>query len=930
MWVSISRNQIIKNANKFSKDWKDEVSEKAESQTFWNEFFAVFGISRRQVGIFEAKLTKLNGHRGFIDVFWPSKLVCEQKSRGQDLDKAFHQAIEYLEATAKVDPTQLPRYVIVCDFEFLRLYDLETQEHTQILVAELAENIHLFGFLHDQITEIKQAEEAANIQAAEKMGKLHDQLKAIGYDGHALEVMLIRLLFCLFAEDTGIFEKYQFTNFIQRKTKADGSDLASQIAMLFYVLNQPEEQRLKNLDQDLADFAYINGQLFAETLPPASFDDEMRNLLLEACEMDWSKISPEIFGALFQSVMDAQQRRSLGAHYTSEENILKVISSLFLDDLRAEFEELRQRGKNKTRTAALDIFHEKLANLDFLDPACGCGNFLIVAYRELRLLELDVIEELHAKGQLLDVSTIVRCNVSQFHGIEIEDFPSQIARVAMWLVDHQMNMLVSEHYGTHFARIPLKSVADIQNADALSVLWPAVDYIFGNPPFLGKAEQNQIQKANMLKVFGSNRANNLDFVASWYEKSSKIMHTYPNVKTAFVSTNSIIQGEQVPLLWYEILINRDQKINFAHQTFQWKNAARGQAAVHCVIIGFSEHTSPKPMLFEYSDIKGAPELKHVKQINPYLVEGLPIFIEKRGKPLCECNLMVFGSMPNDGQNLLLNPEEYQELISREPLSKQYIRKFLGAREFLNNIERWCLWLKDVEPNNLKNLPLVKSRINAVKEFRLASTRQATRRLAEIPALFGEIRQSNQSYLLVPRHSSENRRYIPIGFFDPDVICGDANLMIPNATLYEFGIMSSLIHNVWVRTVCGRIKSDFRYSASIVYNNFPWPLKPTDKQKRAIEDAAQVVLDARSKYPDSSLADLYDPLLMPVELSKAHQSLDKAVDSAYSRKKFNNEAERVAFLFELYEQYLQAEKFELQNQAQTKPQKSKVKEKKPTV
>lgn len=336
--MSISRNQIIKNARKFSKDWKDEVSEKAESQTFWNEFFAVFGISRRQVGIFEAKLTKLNGHRGFIDVFWPGKLVCEQKSRGQDLEKAFHQAIGYLEATAKVDPAQLPRYVIVCDFEFLRLCDLETQEHTQIPVAELADHVHLFGFLHDQITEIKQAEEAANIEAAEKMGKLHDQLKAIGYDGHALEVMLIRLLFCLFAEDTGIFAKYQFTNFIQRKTKADGSDLAPQIAMLFHVLNQPEQQRLKNLDQDLADFAYINGQLFAEPLPPASFDDEMRNLLLDACEMDWSKISPEIFGALFQSVMDAEQRRSLGAHYTSEENILKVISSLFMDDLRAEFE----------------------------------------------------------------------------------------------------------------------------------------------------------------------------------------------------------------------------------------------------------------------------------------------------------------------------------------------------------------------------------------------------------------------------------------------------------------------------------------------------------------------------------------------------------------------------------------------------------------
>lgn len=920
--VSISRNQIIKNARKFSKDWKDEISEKAESQTFWNEFFAVFGISRRQVGIFEAKLTKLNGHRGFIDVFWPGKLVCEQKSRGQDLEKAFHQAIGYLEATAKVDPAQLPRYVIVCDFEFLRLYDLETQEHTQIPVAELADHVHLFGFLHDQITEIKQAEEAANIEAAEKMGKLHDQLKAIGYDGHALEVMLIRLLFCLFAEDTGIFAKYQFTNFIQRKTKADGSDLAPQIAMLFYVLNQPEQQRLKNLDQDLADFAYINGQLFAEPLPPASFDDEMRNLLLEACEMDWSKISPEIFGALFQSVMDAEQRRSLGAHYTSEENILKVISSLFMDDLRAEFEELRRKGRGKARTAALDTFHEKLANLDFLDPACGCGNFLIVAYRELRLLELDVIEEIHAKGQLLDISTIVRCNVSQFHGIEIEDFPSQIARVAMWLIDHQINMLVSEHYGTHFARIPLKSVADIQNADALSALWPTVDYIFGNPPFIGKNYQTPEQKQSLAQV-ASDLPNfaSLDFVAGWYVKAAKIMLKSQYVRTAFVSTNSICQGEQALLLW-SFILNKGFSIDFAHQTFVWQNAARGKAAVHCIIVGFSINNLNKKYLFEYNNPKETPDKKEVNNINQYLLNAPTNFIVKRPKALPYAPLMTRGSQPTDGGNLLLNLEEKNGLEKMNPIAKEFIKPFAMGDEFINNTPRFCLWLVDIAPSQLKQMPLVIQRIEKVKMMRLASTKAATKKWADRAHLFTENRQPTTSYLALPRVSSERRIYVPIGFLGADFIAGDKLQIIPNATLYDFGIMCSIMHNAWLRVVSGRLKSDYQYSASVVYNNFPWPSKLTDTQRKAIEDAAQSVLDARAKYPDNSLADLYDPLLMPSELLKAHQALDKAVDAAYSRKKFNSEAERVAFLFELYEQYVEVEKAEQEKLVKTKKPKAK--------
>ena len=925
----LSRNQIIKNARKFSKDWKDESSEKAESQTFWNEFFAVFGISRRQVGIFEAKLIKLNGHRGFIDVFWAGKLVCEQKSRGQDLDKAFYQAIEYLEATAKVSPEQLPRYVIVCDFEFFRLYDLEhsgfnncsttvqqlfnncsttvQQHYTTIKVEQLADNIHLFNFLYDQVAEIKRAEEAANIEAAEKMGKLHDQLKAIGYIGHALEVMLIRLLFCLFAEDTGIFAKYQFTHFIQNKTKVDGSDLAAQLSILFHVLNQPEQQRLRNLDQDLAEFAYINGQLFSENLPPASFDDEMRALLLEACEMDWSKISPEIFGALFQSVMNPQERRSLGAHYTSEENILKVISSLFMDDLRAEFDEIRKKGRGKARITAFDAFHEKLSNLDFLDPACGCGNFLIVAYRELRLLELDVIEEIYKKDQLLDVSTIVRCNVNQFHGIEIEDFPAQIARVAMWLVDHQMNMLVSGHYGTHFARIPLKASADIQCANALEIHWAAVDYIFGNPPFVGSKWMNAEQKESFNQVAGKIKNSGiLDFVTAWHIKASHYMKSYSHVKTAFVSTNSITQGEQVAVLW-DYIFQQGLSIHFAHRTFHWQSAAKGKAAVHCVVIGFSAKNHDRKYIFEYENGKGEPEKIEAKNINGYLVDATSIAVTSRSKPISHIPVMVSGNKPIDGGFYFFNQEEKQQFISQEPLAEKYFKRWLGGEEFINNSVRYFLHLENIPLSDLKKMPKSLKLIEQVKRYRQASSSIPTQKLADFPTKFHTSFGSDGNYLAMAQVSSERRYYMPIAFLDNSVLCGDKLRLIANATLYHFGVLTSVMHMAWVRTVTGRLKSDYQYSVKIVYNNFPFPQHPSEKQKSAIETAAQAVLDARAKYPESSLADLYDPLLMPADLLKAHKALDKAVDAAYTTQKFNNEAERVAFLFGLYEELLEVEK-----------------------
>lgn len=901
--MNLSPNQLRTNARKFSNEWKNESRERAESQTFWNEFFLVFGINRRHVGIFEAAFKKLSGSQAFIDVFWPKVLVCEQKSRGADLDKAVDQAIGYLQAIAKVASEDLPRYVIVCDFERLRIHDIETGNHQEILVAELADHLHLFGFLSGYLTQIKVTEEAANIKAAEKMGLLHDQLEVNGYEGHELKVMLIRLLFCLFAEDTGIFEKYQFANLIQQRTREDGSDLAGWLSHLFETLNRPVEKRLKNLDEQLKDFAYINGDLFKDHMPLASFDTEMRQVLLDAAALDWADISPEIFGALFQSVMDKKERRNLGAHYTSEENILKVISSLFLDELRADFAVLKAKGKGKARTAALDVFHDKLASLTFLDPACGCGNFLIVAYRELRMLELDVIEQLHKKGQLLDVSTVVRCNVSQFFGIEIEEFPSQIARVAMWLVDHQMNMLVSEHFGVHFARIPLTQSAHIDHANALQVDWPVTDFILGNPPFKGKKEQTKEDKKDLMAVcYDIKGAGNLDFVCSWYVKAARLMNQNPKTRSAFVATNSICQGEQVPILWSWMLA-QSVYIQFAHRTFVWQSAAKGKAAVHCVIVGFGLDQSCVKTIFEYEKGKGIPTAIVAANINPYLANAASHLITNRRNAICKnAKKMDFGSKAVDFGHLVLSAEEKHELEVETPEASDLIRPFIGSDEFIHNKLRYCLWLKNADPHVIKKSKIIQSRLQSVKESRLLSEKEDTRKWADFPSLFVEDRQPKINYLLVPKVSSEKRAYIPLDFFEPEFIVNPSVLVVPEANFYDLGVIQSLMHMSWMRVVCGRMKSDYQYSNTIVYNNFPWPLDPTEKQKATIEAAAQAVLDARAAHPDSSLADLYDPLLMPPNLTKAHQQLDKAVDAAYGRRSFATEAERVAFLFELYQQY----------------------------
>jgi hypothetical protein len=896
--MPLSWNEIKNRAIAFQKEWEGETSEKAESQSFWNEFFYVFGISRRRVASFEQPIKKADNKQGFIDLLWKGTILVEHKSKGKDLEKATQQAKDYF---PNLKEHELPRYILVSDFQRFKLYDLDSGNQWEFELNNFVDNVHLFDFIAGYEKRVYKDEDPVNLQAAELMGKLHDCLKEIGYMGHDLEVYLVRLLFCLFADDTGIFNKGIFWEYIDLHTKEDGSDLAMHIDAIFQVLNKPEEKRLKNLDENLTQFPYINGKLFEESLPMAAFDSKMRVMLLEACAFDWGKISPAIFGSMFQAVMNPKERRNLGAHYTSEKNIQKVIKPLFLDDLHREFEKIKG-NRNK-----LLEFQKKIANLYFLDPACGCGNFLIITYRELRDLEILVLQELDKTGQLVtDISTIIQVDVNQFAGIEYDEFAVRVAEVAMWLIDHQMNIKVSNTFGQYFVRLPLKKAAKIVHGNALRIDWEEViskeklNFILGNPPFVGKQLQNVDQKTDMNHVLGDVKgAGVLDYVTSWYIKAAEFIQN-SLIRCALVSTNSISQGEQVGILWQELYQKYKIKIHFAHRTFSWSNEAKGNAAVHCVIIGFGLENIDNKRIFDYADIKGEPTERRVRNINPYLVEGSDLVILSRRKTISSVPEINFGSMPNDGGHLILSQSEKEELVKNEPDSQKWIKPLLSAKEFLNNEDRYCLWLTNIQPQELKKSKIIASRVEQVKLTREKSNRESTRKLSNFPTLFGENRQPKTSYILIPRHSSENRKYIPFGFFSPDYIASDSCLFVANADLYLFGILTSAMHMTWVKYVCGRLESRFRYSNTIVYNNYPFPENITDKQKQTVETCAQAVLDTRVKYPDSSLADLYDPLTMPPDLLKAHQKLDKAVDLCYRPQPFTSELNRIEYLFELYE------------------------------
>ncbi|EER57030.1 hypothetical protein NEIFL0001_2187 [Neisseria flavescens SK114] len=916
-------------AAQFARRFQNEKRERAEKDTFWNEFFAIFGLDRFRTATTEYAVKHRSGHTKFADVFWAGRLLCEHKSAGKDLDAAFEQAMGYVEEIRRHNPDDVPRHIIVSDFATMKLYDLKDGTDVFFPLSDLPEHIKLrhFDFMDGITHELRQAQEQANIEAAAAVGSLYQAFRADGsYDEHSLKQFLIRLLFCFFADDTLIFEPNQFEGYLKKYTREDGEDIGGTLNRLFAVLNTPPERRAQNMNTELRAFPYVNGKLFEEQLGEFYFNAELRELLLQCSARDWAKISPEIFGNLFQSVMDNVERRELGAHYTEEGNILKVIDGLFMDNLRERFQTACKVSGKAKRTAAIHELHQEIGRLQFLDPACGCGNFLVVAYRELRKLEDDIIGELFAEGQLLDISTMLQTHIGQFHGIEIDEYPAQIAKVAMWLTDHQCNLRTAERFGQTRPSIPLTDSAEIINANSLHTEWPQADYIFGNPPFVGKQYQTPAQKADIQMICGIIKGFGiLDYVANWYVKAARIIAQNHNVQAAFVSTNSITQGEQASVLW-QYLFKQDIEIHFAHRTFQWTSQASGKAAVHCVIVGFRrpEKHSGEKYLFEYPDIKELPEKHTASNINQYLTDAPSIIINKQRKQICNELPMAFGSMPNDGGNLLLSTAEKQALITAEPLAAQYIRPFFGSEEFLNDKERWCLWFHGISEtrlhHDLKQMPQTAQRIESVRQKRSESDRATTKELAATPHLFGEIRQpASGNYLIIPRVSSESRAFIPIGYVDCNTINSDANFMLPNATPYHFGILCSTMHNAFMRAVAGRLESRYRYSNTIVYNNFPFPFAPQSegrpapaaeqKHRAAIEAAAQTVLDARAFYrreaeqeglPPPSLADLYRPDAPFTRLHQAHRALDKAVDAAYGYKGGHDDGSRTAFLFALYQ------------------------------
>jgi hypothetical protein len=943
----LSWNEIKDRALQFSKEWADTSNEEADAKPFLVEFFNVFGISSKRVSTFEHRVKKLDDKDGYIDLLWKGTILIEMKSRGKNLDKAYQQAKDY---THGLKQHELPKYILISDFENFRLYDLEEDKTIDFKLNDLINNVQHFGYILGYQKKVYKEQDPANIKAAELMGKLHDRLGEIGYTGHPLEVYLVRILFCLFAEDTTIFNKQQFQEYLEQRTAEDGSDLASKLQELFQVLNTAKENRFKNIDEQLDDFPYVNGKLFEENLPTASFDSKMRQALLDCCYIDWSKISPAIFGSMFQSVMNPKERRNLGAHYTSETNILKLIKPLFLDDLWKEFESIKD-NKNK-----LPEFHKKLSTLKFLDPACGCGNFLVITYRELRLLELEILRAANKSGQrVFDVREIIWLDVDMMCGIEYEEFPARIAEVAMWLIDHQMNMQISNEFGQYFVRLPLKKAANIVHENALQINWsnlikneaikieanettlivsePDVeyhtlniktknltiiderkftsekiiikttfDYIIGNPPFIGSAYQNESQKKDMEIIFsGLKSYGMLDYVTAWYKKAAQLI-TNTNTKVAFVSTNSITQGEQPGVLWTILYNLYKVKIHFAHRTFSWSNEARGNAAVHVVIIGFANYDTTNKIIYEYETIKGESHAVKVKNINPYLVEGRDIVLPSISQPVCNVPKMQSGSAARDGGFLILKDEEKKAIVNLNPSTKKYFSRFISGDDFINNVIRWCIWLKNINPTEFRDIKEFQKRFRAVKEFRKESTRGGTMKMADLPYLFAEERQPETDFLVIPKVSSENRRYIPIAYLTKDYIVSDKTFVVPNTAPFHFGVLTSSMHMAWMRYTCGRMKSDYSYSNTIVYNNYPWPENPTEKQIKAIEAAVQKVLDARLEFPKSSLADLYDPLTMPRTLVKAHNELDKAVDLAYRPQAFTSEANRMVFLFELYEKY----------------------------
>ncbi len=908
--MRLSWNEIRVRAAAFAEEWRDAAYEKGETQSFYNDFFQVFGVLRRTVARYEEHVKRLDNTHGYIDLFWPGVLLVEQKSAGRDLDRAYDQAGAYFDALAEHDR---PRYILLSDFQTFELHDLDEREAVTFPLTDLPGHVEAFGFILGVQKRVFRDQDPVNIAASELVGRLHDALAEAGYRGHDLERFLVRIVFCLFADDTGVFEPRDiFLDLLENRTAEDGSDTGSRLAELFQVLDTPEEERQKTLDEDLARFPYVNGALFEGPLRIPSFDASMREALLDVCRFDWSNISPAIFGSLFQSVMEPAERRAQGAHYTTEKNILKVIEPLFMDDLRSEFERLKAR-KDSRRVAELRRFQEKLGRMTFFDPACGCGNFLIIAYRELRELEIAVMKEIHPHGQL-DVlaETLSVIDVDQFYGIEIGEFPARIAETALWMMDHIMNNRLSLEFGQTYARIPLRTSPRIVNADALETDWTELlkpedcSFVFGNPPFVGAKFQTTEQRSQVRRIAALGRTGGtLDYVTAWFIKAGEYVRTSP-ARIGFVATNSITQGEQVAQLW-PILFDRCRlEIAFAHRTFAWGSDARWAAHVHVVIIGLDRRKNARSdkRLFSYPDINGQPEETLHAALLPYLFDAgrladPHLTVREEGRPINGARRLITGSKPIDMGYFIFNAEQRRDFLAAEPGAAPFLRPFVGAREYLRGGERWILALHDAPPNELAQLPHVRERIAAVRAYREESDSLPTQKLAETPTLYHVNVIPTVPFLVIPEVSSERREYIPIAWMEPPVIPSNLVRIVQNAALYDFALLTSAMHMSWLRYVGGRLESRYRYSIGLVYNTFPLPPVGEEELERLVPHA-EAVLDARANHPDATLADLYDPDLMPADLRKGHRALDRAVDRLYRRAPFPSERERVEHLFMLYE------------------------------
>ena len=878
--LSVSWPTIRNNAIAFQDRWKNSSgNERAEAQTFLYELLRdVYGVDPRRVGTFEVKVHPTSNTNGYIDMLWPGRILIEMKSRGKSLDKAHEQARKY--AFSIENDEDLPEFIMVCDFDNIRLYNLLTNQQFEFKTSDLSENVQLLSILTDQATKLDLVvDKELNTQAAYKMAKLHDKLKANRYDGHNLVVYLVRILFCLFADHTGIFSKRQFYKYVL-DSKANGSDLAGRITTLFEVLNTPNNERMPNLPDELSSFPYVNGGLFRETLRSASFDAEMYDLLIECCEFDWSTISPAIFGAMFQTVMDPEKRTLLGEQYTPQYIIKKVLKPLFVDDLYAEFEQC------KGNTLLLDAFHHKIATMKFMDPACGCGNFLIVAYGLLRKLEIEVLRAKYPSNENLphnfDLAQLVKVNVNQFYGIEIEEFPCQIAQAGMWLIDHKMNNEVAREFGRPFCRIPLSAHANIYQQDALAGEWSAIvpnteiNYIFGNPPFYGGKKMNPAQRAEVQRVFDNYpQSGLLDYVSAWFMSAAKFIKG-TKIKAAFVATNSVVQGEQVAILWKPLFDQYGIQLSFGYRPFKWSNEAQDVAMVHCVIIGFQAFADNQPKCIYAAD----GSIETVSILNPYL-DGIPeiTLVGRRKHPISDVPEISTGNKPIDKGNYLFKEAEKDAFIAKEPLSAPLFHCWYGSEEFLQKKPRYCLLVKDCPPDQLAQMPYVQERINNVKQYRLRSSDAGTKKLAATPKRFHITNIPNVPYMLIPEVSSEKREYIPMGFMTPDNLTSNLAKLMPNASLYHFGILTSRMHMVWVRAIGGRLEERYRYSIEIIYNNFPWPTV-SEKQKQKVEELAQEIMNARNRYPSSTYKQLYKIETMPDDLLTAHQNLDKYVAKLY--------------------------------------------------